>query len=90
MLSGRCCFGAFLVQIRRVLVTDASGRESVVEVKDDLGVRADDTAEITRRLASQGIRAAKVTLHSGGEDGIQDSPAKKRGNPTFASSIKFG
>eukprot|EP00999_Lentomonas_sp_LEN2_P002555 NODE_437_length_1503_cov_100.899709_g405_i0.p1 GENE.NODE_437_length_1503_cov_100.899709_g405_i0~~NODE_437_length_1503_cov_100.899709_g405_i0.p1 ORF type:complete len:430 (+),score=80.88 NODE_437_length_1503_cov_100.899709_g405_i0:149-1438(+) len=39
---------------RRVLVIHADGRQSVEEVKNDLGVRPDDTEEMRRRLELQG------------------------------------
>jgi hypothetical protein len=35
----------------------------VVEIKDDLGVRADDVAEMRRRLIAQGVRdIARIEL----------------------------
>ena len=39
----------------RVLVIHDDGSQTVEEVKDDLGVDKKDTAEIIRRLESQGI-----------------------------------
>ncbi|KAJ0403356.1 hypothetical protein P43SY_007107 [Pythium insidiosum] len=39
---------------RRVLVTDADGAQRVVEVKDDLGIRADEHERIRARLQAQG------------------------------------
>ncbi|GLE04435.1 hypothetical protein PINS_up013377 [Pythium insidiosum] len=38
---------------RRVLVTDVDGAQRVVEVKDDLGIRADDHARIRATLQAQ-------------------------------------
>lgn len=40
---------------RRVLVVHSDGSEEVVEIKDDLGVAADDIAEMRRRLTAQGV-----------------------------------
>jgi len=40
---------------RRVLVVHTDGSEEVVEIKDDLGVKGSDNAELRRRLAAQGV-----------------------------------
>ena len=40
---------------RRVLVHHTDGRQTVEEIRDDLGVGADDVVEMTRRLRQQGI-----------------------------------
>uniref|UniRef100_A0A7S2XX41 EF-hand domain-containing protein n=1 Tax=Fibrocapsa japonica TaxID=94617 RepID=A0A7S2XX41_9STRA len=40
----------------RVLVTYSDGSQEVVEVKDDLGVDKNDTADIIRRLEAQGVQ----------------------------------
>lgn len=48
---------------RRVLVVHSDGSEEVVEIKKDLGVRADDVAEIRRRLIAQGVKdIARIEL----------------------------
>jgi len=39
---------------RRVLAKFADGRQKVVEIRDDLGLKADDVAEMKRRLMAQG------------------------------------
>jgi len=44
---------------RRVLVIHLDGSQEVVEIKDDLGIRADDTAEMVRRLKKQGVKNIK-------------------------------
>ena len=48
---------------RRVLVVHSDGSEEVVEIKRDLGVRADDLAEMRRRLIAQGVKdIARIEL----------------------------
>ncbi|CEM31912.1 unnamed protein product [Vitrella brassicaformis CCMP3155] len=47
----------------RCLVTHTDGRQTVEEIKDDLGVRRSDLAEIKRRLQLQGINPVKVELY---------------------------
>ena len=48
---------------RRVLVVHSDGSEEVVEIKKDLGVRADDVAEMRRRLIAQGVKdIARIEL----------------------------
>ena len=41
---------------RRVLVTHTDKSQTVEEIKDDLGVKADDIDEMKRRLEKQGIK----------------------------------
>jgi len=49
---------------RRVLVTQADGRQSVEEIKDDLWMSKDDQNEMKRRLREQGIDAkGKLGMH---------------------------
>jgi helix-turn-helix protein len=46
-----------------VLVVHTDGSEEVVEIKKDLGVRADDLAEMRRRLVAQGVKdIARIEL----------------------------
>src|SRR3546814_4937942 len=45
---------------RRVLVTHSDGRQTVEELKEDLGLRRDDTEGTRRQLRSQGIEAADI------------------------------
>jgi hypothetical protein len=48
---------------RRVLVVHSDGSEEVVEIKDDLGVKADDITEMRRRLLAQGVKdIARIEL----------------------------
>lgn len=55
----------------RVLVTHADGRQTVEELKDDLGLSRHDREGVMRNLRAQGIDAASFALHSGGTDGIE-------------------
>lgn len=47
---------------RRVLVTHDDGTQSVEEIKDDLGITADDKDKMKANLAAQGIDAANIDL----------------------------
>ena len=71
---------------RRVLVTHADGRQTVEEIKDDMGLRANDTNGMIARLKSQGVQAASISLH----DGVEN---KKKGfggpSPTYKSQFKI-
>jgi Ca2+-binding EF-hand superfamily protein len=49
----------------RVLVTHADGRQTVEEIKDDLGVKSD---QYGARLRQQGINATKIDTKGGVED----------------------
>jgi Ca2+-binding EF-hand superfamily protein len=88
---------------RRVLVTHADGRQTVEEIRDDLGVKADDKEEMMRRLRSQGIDPSNIALFGGGTDGVEgtDGPVNqgpslsssapsRRSNPSFRSSFQLG
>ncbi len=44
----------------RVLVTHKDGRQSVEEVKNDLGIKATDTEKIMANLKSQGLEPVKI------------------------------
>ena len=55
---------------RRVLVTQADGRQTVEEIKNDIGMRADDKAAMMKNLKLQGIIAAKL------ESAYGDNPNK--------------
>jgi Ca2+-binding EF-hand superfamily protein len=50
---------------RRVLVTRADGSQSVNEIEDDLGLKADDTAGMKARLRKQGIDASNIATYGG-------------------------
>jgi hypothetical protein len=59
---------------RRVLVTAADGSQSVQEIRDDLGLKADDKAGMIARLRAQGTNVSSISL----TDGVQNlSGAKK-------------
>ena len=53
---------------RRVLVTHADGRQTVEEIKNDLGLKADDKAGMMARLKAQGVNAANISTFDGGDD----------------------
>jgi calcyphosin len=66
---------------RRVLVTDASGNQRVEEIRDDLGLRADDKTGMMARLRAQGASVSNIDLYSGGDHGIGGKPAPPRSAP---------
>ena len=47
---------------RRVLVTHSDGRQTVEEIRNDLGMRPDDKAHMKAELKKQGINAVRVEL----------------------------
>jgi len=53
---------------KRVLVTRADGSQYVETVKNELGMKAGDKADIMRRLQQQGVNAANIDLHGGSDD----------------------
>ena len=53
---------------KRVLVTGGDGRQRVVEVADDLGLRQGDGEETMRRLRSQGVDVTGVDMRGGVDD----------------------
>jgi hypothetical protein len=63
---------------RRVLVTNADGSQSVVEIKYDLGLKADDKQGMVARLRAQGVNAASVELYGGGVDGVSGEQVAKK------------
>ena len=56
---------------KRVLVTGGDGRQRVVEVANDLGLRQGDSAEAMRRLRSQGVDVTGVDMKGGYKNDIQ-------------------
>jgi Ca2+-binding EF-hand superfamily protein len=58
---------------RRVLVTKADGSQSVEEIKNDLGLKANDKAGMMARLKAQGVDPAKISLYDG-MDSTKDEP----------------
>jgi Ca2+-binding EF-hand superfamily protein len=75
---------------RRVLVTHADGRQTVEEIKDDLGLKADDKAGMMARLRAQGVNAANISLHDGMDNTTKAKSSKAYKSPTFSSQIKIG
>ena len=59
---------------RRVLVTAADGTQSVQEIKDDLGLKADDKAGMMARLKAQGVNAANISTFDGAGDNDKPPP----------------
>ena len=59
---------------RRVLVTDAQGRQVVQEIKQDLGLRSDDKVGMVARLRAQGVDVSSLELYGFAEDKNTDSP----------------
>jgi Ca2+-binding EF-hand superfamily protein len=45
---------------RRVLVVHDDGSQEVLEIEDDLGIKADDIREMTKRLIAQGVKHIKA------------------------------
>jgi Ca2+-binding EF-hand superfamily protein len=71
---------------RRVLVTHADGKQTVEEIKDDLGIKADDKNAMIRALAKQGVRAADISTFDGAGD-VDLAPGKKRIAPKPESVV---
>jgi Ca2+-binding EF-hand superfamily protein len=74
---------------RRVLVTDASGRERVQEINNDLGLRPGDKAGMVTRLVTQGvgdISAGDIALYGKEEEG--DRMLSHRGPVVPSSSAR--
>jgi len=53
---------------KRVLVTASDGSQSVQEIKNDLGVKADDKDEMVRRLKAQGVDVSGISTDGAVED----------------------
>jgi hypothetical protein len=80
---------------RRVLVTGSDGKQSVQEIKNDLGLKADDDAGMTSRLRAQGVDVGGGIQKFGGVDttkgkGFGPPPRSVRAAPTFTSSFSLG
>jgi hypothetical protein len=70
---------------RRVLVTLDDGSQAVEEIKNDLGVKANDTKIMMQRLRAQGRgNLSSIDLFGGGEDNTKDmrfqQPSSRRLN----------
>jgi Ca2+-binding EF-hand superfamily protein len=78
---------------RRVLVTRADGSQYVEEIKDDLGLKANDKAGMIARLKAQGVNAANISTFDGGDDnnkggfGKRPGTSKGNGNPLLGGEI---
>ena len=59
---------------RRVLVTDSRGNQSVQEIKNDLGLKADDKAGMIARLKAQGVDVSSISL----TDGVDNKSKPKK------------
>jgi len=59
----------------RVLVTHSDGRQSVQEIKDDLGIKAGDTQEMIRRLRAQGVDVVGVSFKGNVEESPPSTPS---------------
>lgn len=89
---------------RRVLVTASDGTQSVQEIKDDLGLKADDKAGMMARLRKQGVANASSIELFGGVDQMDKAPVgkvipsrltqlqqqKRAPNKSFVSQIRLG
>jgi len=69
----------------RVLVTHADGRQTVEELKDDLGVAPSNTNEILRRLKLQGVADAVGVNVKGGVDSGNPEPDHTRSSTRLSS-----
>lgn len=56
---------------RRLLVTHADGRQTVEEIKNDMGLRADDKKGMVERLKAQGLKMASINTNGLGDMGNQ-------------------
>uniref|UniRef100_A0A7S2AKR6 EF-hand domain-containing protein n=1 Tax=Octactis speculum TaxID=3111310 RepID=A0A7S2AKR6_9STRA len=88
---------------RRVLVTNSKGQQSIVEIKDDLGLKMDDQRGIMARLRTQGVDAVGVSSLGAVEknspkqtaNSRPKSPPAKSGrkivskNPTYSSQFSL-
>ena len=65
---------------RRVLVTHADGSQSVNEIKNDLGLKADDKQGMMNRLRAQGVSASSVGTSYGSDnrDAAKKQQPKKK------------
>ena len=69
---------------RRVLVTDSQGKQSVQEIKQDMGLRQDDKAGMVARLRAQGVDAAKIDT-AGAVDDDDNNVQGKSKKPSLSS-----
>ena len=80
---------------KRVLVTDSQGKQSVVEIKNDLGVNADDKDEMIKRLRAQGVDVAGIDIKGGAGDEDDDNtnalnPDYRADSPASVIGVNYG
>lgn len=73
---------------KHVLVTNADGSQSVVEIKNDFGLKADDKKGMVARLRAQGVEAASIELSSGAGDQDNNTGGKAKRPPPFRGLSK--
>ena len=76
----------------RVLVTHGDGRQTIEEVRNDLGLRTDDRAGIIARLRAQGIDVISIDTKGGGniESGVESKEKKgKKAAPQVKSLVEL-
>ena len=73
---------------RRVLVTNSDGSQSVVEIKNDLGLKADDKKGMVARLRAQGVNATAIETSSGAGDDSKNGKGKVKKTPPFRGLSK--
>ncbi len=72
---------------RRVLVTHADGRESVEEVRDDMGLKQGDRSAVMNRLRAQGVNASSVSFSDSMDDTKQRKSNFSKSNPSSLRSL---
>ena len=72
----------------RVFVSFKDGTEEVVEIKDDLGLKAGDKKEAMRRLRKQGLDPADISFFDAVEQ--EEKPAVAVNKNFTKTSINFG
>jgi hypothetical protein len=70
---------------RRVLVTHTDGRQTVEELKDDLGLRGDDKEGIMKKLRDQGVDVAGVDLFGSADNTTQPTASRPTAAPAAAA-----
>jgi hypothetical protein len=70
---------------RRVLVTGADGRQSVQEIKNDLGLKSDDKEGMASRLRGQGLTVDASNIGLAYGDDKTEKKVDGRGRPLTAS-----
>jgi hypothetical protein len=71
----------------RVLVTHRDGRQTVEEIKNDLGVAAGNRKRILKRLSEQGINAIDVDVKGGVQSEKKDDGAAETKKPKTLASL---